>query len=145
MNKKIMIWALIWATVLTVWLASADMSWGFMKFGSWLTDTEKTQLASMTKEEKQVFIETKRAEMESKMEQRESIIDKIFAWETLTADEQIIKAEIIKNRAERKTQRAERIWHMKWKKWDFQMMWCKSWKRWGMRNLNNSTWSTENL
>jgi hypothetical protein len=43
-----------------------------------LTDEEKTQLESMTDDEKKTFFEAKRAEDESKREARESVIDKLL-------------------------------------------------------------------
>lgn len=72
-----------------------------------LTTEEKTALESMTNEEKKVFFEAKRAEMQAKKESHESVIDKLLAWEKLTADEELIRAEIIKERAERKARELE--------------------------------------
>lgn len=72
-----------------------------------LTDAEKTALESMTDTEKQEFFEKKREEQKAKMEAHENVIDKLLAWLTLTAEEETIKQEIIKERAERKTKIAE--------------------------------------
>lgn len=74
-----------------------------------LTDEEKTALESMTDEEKQAFFEQKKAEryaeMEAKKAQREAeanVIDKLLAWEILTAEEETIRTEILAKREERK-------------------------------------------
>lgn len=72
-----------------------------------LTDEEKTQLESMNDEQKQAFFETKRAEQKAKREARENVIDKLLAGETLTAEEENLRAEIIKERAERKVKMQE--------------------------------------
>lgn len=72
-----------------------------------LTDAEKTALESMTDTGKQEFFEKKREEQKAKMESHENVIDKLLAWSTLTADEETIKQEIIKERTERKAKIAE--------------------------------------
>lgn len=72
-----------------------------------LTDEEKTALESMTDEEKQVFYETKREEAKAQREAQETVIDKLLSWETLTADEETVRQELITQRAEQKTKRAE--------------------------------------
>lgn len=87
------------------------MMWWKWWLGMWfwdkLTDEEKTALESMTNEEKKEFFEEKRSEAESKREARETVIDKLLSWETLTSDEEVIKQEIIENRAEMKLKREE--------------------------------------
>jgi len=74
-----------------------------------LTDEEKIALESMSDEEKQAFFEKKKeekqTEMEAKRAEREAeanVIDKLLVWESLTADEEIIRTEIISKREERK-------------------------------------------
>lgn len=87
--------------------------WPWMLRDGWfwwideLTDEEKTSLESMTDEQKQAFFEAKREAEKLKREAKESVIDKLLVWETLTADEEVVKAEIIKERAEQKTKKAE--------------------------------------
>ena len=77
--------------------------WGFHN----LTDEEKTQLESMTDEEKQAFFETKRAEQEAKMEARETVIDKLLNGETLTDADKLIVEEIKTERAEQKQRKLQ--------------------------------------
>lgn len=85
--------------------------WMWM-FGFWLwieklTDEEKTQLESMTDEQKKAFFETKRAEIEARQELRETVIDKLLAWTTLTSEEETVRQEIISERTEIKAKKAE--------------------------------------
>ncbi len=72
-----------------------------------LTDAEKTALKTMTNAEKQTFFETKMTTQKAKMEAYENVIDKLLAWVTLTSEEEAIKQEIIKQRAERKAKMVE--------------------------------------
>ena len=67
-----------------------------------LTTEEKTSLESMTNEEKKAFFEARKFEKKAKRDSREGVIDKLLAWEVLTADEEVVRAEIIKERADRK-------------------------------------------
>jgi len=69
---------------------------------NWLTTEEKTSLESMTNEEKKAFFEARKFEKKAKRDSREGVIDKLLAWEVLTADEEVVRAEIIKERADRK-------------------------------------------
>lgn len=78
-------------------------------FMKWISDEEKLQLKSMTKEERKAFFETKKAERDAEREAKkaerqahENVIDKLLAWETLTPEEETLRTEIIKKRAERK-------------------------------------------
>ena len=72
-----------------------------------LTDAEKTALSSMSDSEKQAFFEKKRAEMEAKRDAHEAVIDKLLAGTALTTDEETVRQEIIKDRADMKAKRAE--------------------------------------
>lgn len=121
------------------------------RWGEWrwmeLTDAEKTALESMTQEDKQAFFEAKRSEQEAKREEREVIIDTLLSGGTLTSNQEIVRAEIIKERALQKADMEERKIQMetiktllekkksgetltseeettlktiKWKKWDFK-------------------------
>lgn len=89
--------------------------WDFANkgFGKWnffdaMTDDEKTAFETMTQDEKKDYMENKRIENEEKMQAREDVIDALLAWKTLTSEQQTIKAEIIKERAERKAIMQER-------------------------------------
>jgi len=73
-----------------------------------LTDAEKTALESMTQEDKQAFFEAKRSEQEAKREEREVIIDTLLSGGTLTSNQEIVRAEIIKERALQKADMEER-------------------------------------
>jgi len=131
-NKKILTGLLLW-TVLLAWVsysfADYSSTWslnnnywfmGWKMWGLWergehrwqfwnnLTDEEKTQLQSMTQEERQQFFETKRQENIQTREAHEAVIDALLAGKTLTPEQETIRAEIIKQRAERKTQIEER-------------------------------------
>lgn len=75
--------------------------WWFM---NWLTTEEKTALESMTNDEKKAFFDAKKVELTAKRDAREGVIDKLLAWQTLTADEEVVRAEIIKERADRKAE-----------------------------------------
>lgn len=97
----------------------SEMKQEFRKgFNGWmkgLTDEEKTQVESMTTEEKTAFFESKKAERDAEREAKqlerkahEAVIDKLLAWETLTADEEVIRSEIITKRAERKAEQEAR-------------------------------------
>ncbi len=72
-----------------------------------LTTIEQTALTSMSDTEKKAFFDKKRAEMDAKRDAHEIVIDKLLAGTALTADEETIRQEIIKNRADMKTKRAE--------------------------------------
>lgn len=90
------------------WKGMWEMIWDFKwMMNNALTDEEKTALKSMTDEEKQAFFETKRTQQKAKMEARESVIDKLLAWETLTSDEEVVRQEIITQRAEEKVKRSQ--------------------------------------
>lgn len=67
-----------------------------------LTTEEKSALESMTNDEKKAFFETKKAENDAKRTAHENVIDKLLSWEKLTAEEEVVRTEIIKERAERK-------------------------------------------
>ncbi len=69
-----------------------------------LTAEEKTALESMTDAQKKVFFDTKMQNEKANMDKEESVIDKLLAWSTLTSDEEIVRQELIKQRAERKVE-----------------------------------------
>lgn len=89
------------------WEGKWEMMWFWGKMMDDLSYEEKAALESMTDEEKQTFFETKRTEQKAKMEARESVIDKLLAWETLTSDEEVVRQEIITQRAEEKVKRSQ--------------------------------------
>lgn len=77
-----------------------------------ITDEEKEALADMTDEEKQEFFAIKKAERNAEIEAKklerklhEAVIDKLLLWETLTDEEEDIRASIIEKRNERKIMR----------------------------------------
>lgn len=78
------------------------------KFHSELTEAEKTALDAMTETEKAEFFQKKQSEHKAKKEAKEAVLDKILAGQSLTADEEIIRQEIIADRAEKKARKAER-------------------------------------
>lgn len=87
--------------------------WG--KFKDNLTDAEKTALATMTDEQKTAFYAKKKEDQKVIMEQemakrelKEWVIDTLLAGWTLTPEQQILKTEIIKERADRKIQMEQR-------------------------------------
>lgn len=94
------------------WKGPRWWEWFGWKWAFWvgfdnLTDEEKTQLESMTDEQKQAFFEAKRQEQEVKMEAREVVIDKLLNGETLTDEQKVIVEEIKAQRAEHKAKKAE--------------------------------------
>lgn len=89
------------------------MMWWMWGLAHWfgknneLTTEEKTKLESMTNDEKKAFFEAKRIELEAGIEARETVIDKLLNWETLTTEDKKIVEEIKTQRAEMKTKRQE--------------------------------------
>ena len=98
-----------WVRQWWVWCEMWEMMmwWFGGKMQNNLTDAEKTALTSMTNTEKQAFFEKKRLENEAKMEARESVIDKLLSWQTLSDADKIIVTEIKVQRAQMKAQRDE--------------------------------------
>lgn len=140
------------------WEEGFGWRWGF---GGWfhnLTDEEKTQLESLSDEEKQAFFETKRAEQEAKMEARETVIDKLLNSETLTDADKVIVAEIKAERAEQKERKLQaeelRTLFEKSKNWEtlttdeqakldeFKANMPQKWEGRGFKERNNNS-STE--
>jgi len=73
---------------------------GFDGFGkrkgfNHLTDEEIIALASMTDDEKKAFFDAKKTEMKAEMEAHKAVIDKLILGETLTADEEAMRLEIL--------------------------------------------------
>jgi hypothetical protein len=64
-----------------------------------LTESEKTDLESMSDIQKQAFFEKKRTEQDAKMEAREAVIDKKLNDQSLTDAEKLILDDIKKERA----------------------------------------------
>jgi hypothetical protein len=69
-----------------------------------LTEEEKAGFEAMTNEERQEYMETKMEENKVKLEKKEAVLDKLLNLQTLTAEEELIRQEIIKERTERKTE-----------------------------------------
>lgn len=81
-----------------------DRQWGFGGFrDDFLTEDEKEAFNNLTSDEKKEYLEAKRLEEKSKMELKELVIDKLLIWESLTSEEEVIRQEIITERANRKT------------------------------------------
>jgi len=91
-----------------MWRWEGMWKWNKGGFINDLTTEEKTALESMTDEEKKAFFETKKAENDAKRTAHENVVDKLLAWEKLTSDEESIRAEIIKERAERKANKIQK-------------------------------------
>jgi hypothetical protein len=68
---------------------------GKRKGGGNLTDEEKTALESMSDEEKQAFFDAKKEEMKIKKEAHKSVIDKLINGESLTAEQEAIRLEML--------------------------------------------------
>lgn len=103
-NKKIL------AAILAVTIAIAWISYSFAddtQTGSILSFKkfafEKTQLTDEQKAEKLAKME----EMKLQRESREAVIDDLLAWNTLTSQQEVLRAQIITERNERKTKMLE--------------------------------------
>lgn len=101
--KKWMMGEWRWMMMWWMW----DFSHGFGFKINELTTEEKTKLESMTDDEKKAFFESKKLEIQAKIESHENVIDKLLAGQTLSSDEEKIRAEIIKQRAEMKLKKQE--------------------------------------
>lgn len=108
------VWASFASDTTNSWTASINKVFNWVRawmgkfMGAELTDAEKTALESMTDTEKQTFFETKRTEQKAKIEAHANVIDKLLAWSSLTSEEETLRQEIIKERAERKLERETR-------------------------------------
>lgn len=85
-------------TTLEQWAEKKMKSWSY--FGKRkglknLTDEEKTSLESMSDEEKQAFFTAKKQERKAQKEARKAVVDKLVAWESLTAAEEAIRLEAL--------------------------------------------------
>jgi len=60
-----------------------------------LTEEEKTAIESMSDEEKQAFFESKKEEKMAQMEAGKSVINKLITGESLTADEEALRLEML--------------------------------------------------
>ncbi|MDD2565732.1 MAG: hypothetical protein PHZ26_04150 [Candidatus Gracilibacteria bacterium] len=74
--------------------------------GAQLTETEKTQLESMTDAEKKTFLDAKKEAQKVERDAKENVIDKLINGETLT-DSEKVTLEAIK--VERAAQKEERV------------------------------------
>jgi len=66
-----------------------------------LTDDEKASLESMTDDEKTVFFTAKKEEKKAEKQAWKAVVDKLINGETLTADEEAIRLEILAKIEER--------------------------------------------
>lgn len=130
MNKKLLASVLLIATV-TAWTAtyaaSTDLgsnrgTWVHSQWTSegrfevrkmWgrelinLTDAEKVSLKSMTSTQRKDFLKQKEVDSKAKRVIKESITDKLLSWQVLTPDEEIVRQEMIKNRADMKAEKVQ--------------------------------------
>lgn len=60
-----------------------------------LTEEEKLAIETMSHEEKKAFLETKKSEMQEKRSEHKAVIEKLFAWEGLTASEEATRLEML--------------------------------------------------
>ena len=60
-----------------------------------LTEDEKVALRAMSDDEKKAFFDEKKAEMEVQKILHKNVIDKLIAWESLTADEEATRLEML--------------------------------------------------
>ncbi len=67
----------------------------------------------MSEKEKQAFLQQKRQEMEQERLKQENVIDKLLAGQSLTAEEETIRQNIIQKRSEMKQQMNENKGQMK--------------------------------
>lgn len=68
---------------------------GKRKGGGNLTDEEKTALEAMSDDEKKAFFTAKKAEMNAQKEAGKAVIDKLINGESLTADEETTRLELL--------------------------------------------------
>lgn len=73
-----------------------------------LSDEEKTLIENMDETEKKEFFQQKKEESKAMRDLKESVIDDLLAGNTLTAEQENIRAEIITQRAEKKAKQIER-------------------------------------
>lgn len=74
---------------------------GGKRMGGWnLTDEEKTEIEVMSDEEKKAFFTAKKSEMTAEKESKKVVMAALIAGETLTAEQEAIRLEMIANRAD---------------------------------------------
>ena len=72
-----------------------------------ISDEDKVLIETMSDEEKKEFFEIKKEESKANKEAKEWVIDDLLAGNTLSVDQEVLRAEIITQRAERKAKQAE--------------------------------------
>ena len=102
-NTKILA-GLLATIIIATWASATFAGYGFKNN---LTTEQKASLEIMTEEEKTAFFKTYREAQVAKREAREAVLDALLAGQTLTSEQEVIRAEIIKERAERKANREE--------------------------------------
>jgi hypothetical protein len=60
----------------------------------------------MTSDQKKAFFDAKMTDAKAKAEAKETVIDKLLAGTALTADEEVLRTEIIKERSDMKAKKA---------------------------------------
>ena len=72
-----------------------------------ISEEDKTLIESMSDEEKKEFFETKKEEAKASREAKEWVIDDLLAGNTLSIDQEVLRAEIITQRVEQKAKQVE--------------------------------------
>ena len=81
---------------------------GILATGLWVASADFGEFKGFWKAHKIEFTEEQKTEKKAERESRENVIDKLLAWETLTNEEEELRAEIIEHRAEMKIKRENR-------------------------------------
>lgn len=81
--------------------------WKHMRGFDKLSDEEKTLVENMDEAEKREFFQQKKEEHKAVRELKESVIDDLLAGNTLTAQQEEIRTQIIQERAEKKAKRMQ--------------------------------------
>jgi len=72
-----------------------------------ISDEDKTLIESMSDDEKKSYFESKKEEAKIEIELKESVIDNLLAGNTLTAEQEEVRAEMVTERAEQKEKKLE--------------------------------------
>lgn len=73
-----------------------------------ISEEDKVLIESMSDNEKKEFFEAKKEELKVNKQAKESVIDDLLAGNTLTIEQEVLRAEIITQRAEKKAKKVER-------------------------------------
>lgn len=73
-----------------------------------MSEEDKVLIESMNDSEKKEFFKAKKEELKANKQAKESVIDALLAGNTLTLEQEVLRAEIITQRAEKKAKQIER-------------------------------------